>query len=401
MKIKKMIVLILLVIVVTSIFTGCGIAAAEVDMDTEAANGTATKNKILAIWEDKCTSMGNDVGEGFATTSVNMTSTAARGYYGTAIKPNFTFFIRDIAKVMYGSIFGTNYPYTDSFAFQPQLLNLSLYPPKLIKEVTEATTQSFATGKSAAKSALDGLRAVAAGVLISVWFMGFISQIVNEKFTMETLLKTLMQLMCGVVLILKGELLAEAFMKIAEEMMSTSASPTTGFNSFQAEIGKYLSGNNILAAGLGIKFLDLFGFGFVFFLDHGSLFAIALMIAPLWGQLQCAIKIVSMLIMRWLELVVRVTLAPVVFAFGAQTGFSQDAIRYIRGTFACALQPVFMMIGAAMFSEIGNVAARLFGKTSVSGLTGIMASVAMCAVYIIFNTYIGETKRLAQEIVAR
>jgi hypothetical protein len=37
----------------------------------------------------------------------------------------------------------------------------------------------------------------------------------------------------------------------------------------------------------------------------------------------------------------------------------------------------------------------------VNGLTGIVASIAMWAVYIIFNTYIGETKRLAQEIIAR
>ena len=102
------------------------------------------------------------------------------------------------------------------------------------------------------------------------------------------------------------------------------------------------------------------------------------------------------MIMRMLELYVRITFAPIPLAFGAQQGFTQDSIRYFRGVFACAAQPALMLAGVAAMPAIESALTSVF-----TGATGIMGSIACGLSYFVLSAYFGETKRLAQEIIAR
>jgi hypothetical protein len=185
-------------------------------------------------------------------------------------------------------------------------------------------------------------------------------------------------------------------------MDSFSASPTGAkYGAFQTEMGNLLAENiNSTNIGISIAGFISFGLGTVWF-DTNPLLVILLLAFPLFGQINCAYKIVSTMIMRMLELMARITFAPIPIAFSAQQGFSQDAIRYFRGIMACALQPVLMMVGAASIDTITTAVLKIFGFAGSGAATGIPAAIAIGLSYFVLSAYFNETKRLAHEIIAR
>jgi hypothetical protein len=225
---------------------------------------------------------------------------------------------------------------------------------------------------------------------------------VNEKFSMETLLKTIMQLTLGIVLIFNSDTFVIAFSQMGNVIINSFEDPSSGtFAAFQTQMLNYLR-NNIISFNAGFDLgIVRFGIG-TLWIDVGVILVIFHLIITLIALVICAYKTISMMIMRMLELTVRITLAPIPLAFGAQQGFSQDAIRYFRGIGACALQPVLMMIGAICIGTIAECVMQIVGASiKAKDVVGIPAVIAMTLSYFILTAYIGQTKQMAQDIVAR
>ena len=131
-----------------------------------------------------------------------------------------------------------------------------------------------------------------------------------------------------------------------------------------------------------------------------SMSAILLLIFPFIMQLICAYKIVSMMIMRTFEIMIRTTFAPIPLAFSAQNGFSEGAIRHFRGILACAMQPVLMIVGACCLESIATIVMQIFGGGDAGSITGFTASIAMGISYFILSTFFGQIKQLSNEVIA-
>lgn len=313
--------------------------------------------------------------------------------------------LRQLAVLMHDSIFDQKYAGVedDKFLDESKIKALKLNPRELIVSVSQTTADAlnkdYEGGGGKFASIFNVLKGAAAAILISMWAMGFISQIVNEKFTMETLLKTLMQLLCGILVITNSTVLVKAFVDTGQ-FLTDQLSANVDFASFsklEEEIRGHLSEVSVIEFGTKVIGHASASYG-TFVVDlMGPLQAIFLMAAPLFAELLCAYKICSIMIMRLLELTMRITFAPIPLAFSAQSGFSQEATRYLRSTLACAIQPALMLVGCMFVDTITDVVTGIFG-TDVSGIWG---SLAMCLSYFILNAFFGESKHLAQEIIAR
>ena len=311
---------------------------------------------------------------------------------------------REIAVMMHDSIFsdGQKYRQTDPFVDTTSITTLALEPKKIITKVSNVTSQYLnPRNKSELLPIINAMQGFAAAVLISMWAMGFISQIVNEKFTMETLLKTLMQLLCGILVITNSETLVMAFVDLGVALVNTTGQAQMAlFTQLERDIVDALSNVNLVNFGFHIFSWSL-GIG-TFIVDIWPLYAIFLMALPFFAELICAYKICSIMIMRMLELIMRVTFAPIPLAFSAQSGFSQEATRYLRSTLACAVQPALMLVGCLFVNTISEVVMQIFGQNyGAAGPGGPLGSVAMCLSYFILSAFMGESKHLAQEIIAR
>ena len=320
-----------------------------------------------------------------------------------------TGFLREIAIMMHNSIFVDGLEYdaaADPFADASNITTLALEPSQLIVSVSNITADHIdpASGSNQTLAdILDVMKGFAAAILISMWAMGFISQIVNEKFTMETLLKTLMQLLCGILVITNATVLVTAFIDMGIALVDQVGNiEYTAFKTLSDDIKTALSEVQIM--DVGFSFLGarsaLFG---TYIIDiFGPAYAILLMVLPFIAELLCAYKICSIMIMRMLELVIRITFAPIPLAFSAQSGFSQEATRYLRSTLACAVQPALMLVGCTFVGVIAEVVLEIFSvNAGPDGPGGLLGSLAMCLAYFILSAFIGESKHLSQEVIAR
>lgn len=317
--------------------------------------------------------------------------------YGLDPKSGVTIF-RDIAIMMYESIFMTTWA-TDNFQGD-SMGALNLNPVEIIKFVNSSTAEIINEGGGPLSNAVTAIQSLACAVLIAIWFMGFISQVVNEKFTIETLLKSLMQLLCGILLVTNAKIIVTAFANAGSALVNAigGGDVNSGFTGYQDAISSLLTDVTSYNIGFSIASIFTIGIGTVW-IDINAIIAILFMIFPFIILVMVAYKILSIMIMRMLELTIRIALAPIPIAFGAQSGFGQDSIRYFRATMACAMEPALMLLGAGMVGSIGKIVAQIFGM-DVSQLGLFMGMLAMGLSYLILNAYFGETKRLAKEIIA-
>jgi hypothetical protein len=114
--------------------------------------------------------------------------------------------------------------------------------------------------------------------------------------------------------------------------------------------------------------------------------------------MQCAFKIISTMVIRTIELTLRITLAPIPLSFSVQSGFSQEVMRYFRSTMACALHPLLIMLGACSIDTISAAVLSVLGYDPAA-IKGVPAVIAISLIYMILNAYIGETKHMAREII--
>ena len=314
--------------------------------------------------------------------------------------------LRSLAVMMHDSIFVDSLAYseTDYFVDKNSITTLALEPKELTVLVSNVTAEHIRPdGNEVLSKIIQVMQGFAAAILISMWAMGFISQIVNEKFTMETLLKTLMQLLCGILVITNATTLVTAFVDMGIALTNAIGDVKyAAFETLEKDIVEALSTVNIVDVNIKIFSWNLTVGSFVidFF---GPAYAIILMVLPFYAELLCAYKICSIMIMRMLELAMRITFAPIPLAFSAQSGFSQEATRYLRSTLACAVQPALIIVGCTFVGTIAEVIFQIFGSdlAESGGPGGLLGSIAMCMSYFILNAFIGESKHLAQEIIAR
>jgi hypothetical protein len=417
-KILKVLAVILLIAFVIPVFTGCGFSASYTKDSTDYSESGAnsiknsnnqhdqTKNSLVVEWEDTISSLNSSGNPVRDKNGIWAMSIHSYNNYGMNGRNGGISLFRELAITMYESVFNTTYSRTDDYFVKSDgsLGRLQLTPISLVKKVNQITSEYFADDyatKNGLTTVVDYIQGMACAILMAIWSMGFISQVVNEKFTMETLLKTLMQLMCGIVLITNSDVLVVAFANIGTDLINGFTDDTTAFTAFQTQMYNMLR-DNIFTINIGFDLgLFIFGIGTIW-IDLGCIFVMLHLVVPLIALIVCAYKIVSIMIMRMLELIIRITLAPIPLAFGAQQGFSQDSIRYLRGIAACALQPVLIIIGALCIGTIANCILAIFGGSQQSHeITGFTAVLAFTLSYLVFAAFLGEVKRLAQEIVAR
>jgi len=405
MKLKRIIkltALTLVMLIFVSLSTGCGYYMGTTVEGKNYGEGGLPENanQLCVAWEDKLSTIDDWGSEKAGVQGMWSTSVPITNDYGLRASEQIGGVFRKIAVLMYESVLGAEHG-TDDFCGE-KWQKFSLDPGDLIKKTTDITAEQISSSGGALGSLFTAIKGMAAAILIAIWAMGFISQVVNEKFSMETLLKTLMQLMCGILLITNATVIVEAFAEAGTALVDALDPGSAGdhFSGFQTEL------SNLLTANITVNSMG-FHFGFVKFalgslwFDFNPILVILLLVIPLVAQLMCAYKIVSIMIMRMLELTARITFAPIPIAFSAQNGFSQEAIMYFRKILACAMQPVFMLVGAACIDTIASAVMAIFGGGTASTLTGIVASFALALSYMVLSAYFGETKRLAQDIIAR
>ena len=396
-KFLKIGLICLLILVLTTSLTGCGFAGAYVNQDVASASGSipSGSNTLVAVWEDKITSSAHPKNSMNGIWQVPL-DVDTSGAYGLQPENSIGSLFRRIAVMMYESIFGAEY--SKDYFVGPQWDPFSLDPASVMNSVMTETKDLIDSNKlSTVTSAVQGL---ACGILVVIWALGFIQQIIDERFTIESLLKTLLQLVCGILIVLNATTIVKAFAAAGSALVVNGNSNIGGqFGDFASSINNMLH-EKLLSLNIGIdaKIFKL-GIGTIW-LDFQPIMVILYLAFPLIAMINCAYKIVSKMIMRSLELLARITFAPIPIAFGSQKGFGQDAIRYFRGTLACAAEPVLMLLGCACVGEIASAVVEIFNKSakpqSIAGITG---SIAMGLAYFVLAAYFGETKRMAHEII--
>lgn len=299
-------------------------------------------------------------------------------------------FTRQLPLILFQSIFGS---YSDPLASPPE--SVTLEPSTVLTKTVEGF-DSFVQG---ATGLTNSLKTLALAILLGMWAINFVGIVVNEKFTMEALLKGFMQFVCGALLVDNAGTIVGALAQLGTEALKmlgdgSGATVAKAFKSLQTSMSKYLADVLTINIAFDLIILDPFVIGAVV-IDVESIMLLLLLAAPFYLQIKLAFKIVSVVITRSLELYVRVALAPIPLAFAASNGFGPETIRYFRSTMACALQPTLMMAGCAAIPSIASAIGGVFGAT-FSGIPGILA---LCATYIIISTYFGETKQLAHSII--
>jgi hypothetical protein len=394
---KKMIRIIALVMMMGCIlylFSGCGFAP-----------GGANNNLCLEKDEDTIVNLKGQEFKGFGVSFDRLNATSDE--YGSGVDPKTqgVTYIRDAAILIYESIFGEDsYQWAnDNFRGSNRLgSGFKLDPTLLIHDITDKAT--FDIASAALGDVSSAMQGFAVAILIAVWAMGFISQIVNEKFTMETLLKTLMQLLCGVVIIFEAPTLVGWMLDAGNAIVDSFSADNDLISKFSGVSDSIINemDNGIISFSMAIDIINLIvaPIGTIW-IDYGPIIAIVMMAFPLAMMIVCAYKIVSIMIMRMLELTVRIIFAPIPLAFGAQNGFSQDTIRYLRGVMACAAQPALMIAGALCVDAIATCILHIFGMSAASEASGWIGCIAMGLSFLVLSSYLGQTKQLAQEIIAR
>lgn len=320
--------------------------------------------------------------------------------------------LRDIALFCMNAVFGagtSGEKGTDYFTNAGAFGTVTADPITILNRMNEATSgwltgsgDSGGTIGSVASSLGTIVRSMAISILIAVWAMNFINLVVQERFTMEALLKGFMQLMMGIIVVMNADVLVNAFAKAGMELMEAVPQEgySIGFSNFKEELFGQLSKISAVSIGMNILVVKE-GFGTIWFDITGPVIVTAMLLFPLIQVLMLAYKIISIMIMRLLELYLRITLAPIPLAFAANNGFSHETIRYFRGVLACAAQPLLVVLAVLMLPSIGDVVVAAFGGQGSGTITGIPAVLALGISYLVANAFIGETKGLAQEIIAR
>ena len=363
--------------------TGCGMLTPGSDICRENDEG----NGLVTMQGDELLPFN------FITLT---TFNPARVNIGNAVNIKIPMF-RDLAVILYKSLFPNQWEATDfESSWVKNVDGVNLDPAHVAKETMDKTGDFLSDDLNTLTTAI---KSAAITILIAVWLIGFLQQMINEKWSPETLLKTLMQLICGLIFIQNIDLVINAFVQLGEGFMDAITLEQSEAATQYQDFNQYLLSlmTSIAAIPMGISIFAIqIPIGAIY-VDLMVIWALILMILPAFFQLQCVYKIISAIIMRTIELHVRMSFAPLPIAFGLQQGFSQESISYIRKTLSCAMQPVLILLGCALAGGIANIVSQVLNLNQASPFGAIV----MCITSLCLSAYLGETKQLAQDIIAR
>lgn len=386
----RILLLFLIALISASTLTGCGTIEIDTSMEKEEYTGGSGPG-FMSVYKDAIVINGKEgaVQKGEIAPSDTVTGLVE-------VKNNVP---RQVAKMMAKTVLGSA-PAPDKFDGQggDSWGTISFSPGTILQKTNEATIAAV-TGNGAMQQVYNALKKVAMGVLFVVWFMGFVSSAAGEQITMETALKSLLQLVCGMLIVLNSHIFAQAFAQLGNVAIGSSIGAVgASFSSLIAKVNEFMSSINYLGIGVNIGVITK---GFLcLWWDSGSLFVIALLAYPFYQAIRAAYKIVSIMISRYFELIFGVAVAPIALALSAQRGFDHGVIMYLRKITAAALQPFLIVIAVMSFESLTNMVLSIFGNAAAGGLGVIPAVVAVSCSYMVFSAFVGETKHIAKEFIA-
>ena len=386
----RILLLFLIALISASTLTGCGTIEIDTSMEKEEYTGGSGPG-FMSVYKDAIVINGK---EGAVQKGEIKPSDSVTGL--VEVKNNVP---RQVAKMMAKTVLGSA-PAADQFDGKggDSWGTISFSPGTILQKTNEATIAAV-TGNGAMQQVYNALRKVAMGVLFVVWFMGFVSSAAGEQITMETALKSLLQLVCGMLIVLNSHIFAQAFAQLGNVAIGSSIGAVgAGFSSLIKKVNEFMSSINYLGIGVNIGVITK-GF-FCLWWDSGSLFVIGLLAYPFYQAIRAAYKIVSIMISRYFELIFGVAVAPIALALSAQRGFDHGVIMYLRKITAAALQPFLIVIAVMSFESLTDMVLSIFGNASAGGLGVIPAVVAVSCSYMVFSAFVGETKHIAKEFIA-
>lgn len=362
----------------------------KTDDSVKTTDSSGSPKDLNYFAKNKVTTSGNLVSNGTKVITLSPEKGATSLMHTAAAIMFKSLFNEDIAHGSYSSAVGGT------------ISSISLFPIDVVKTTNKATSDALMSKDNFAETVIGLCVKIAAGIFIIVWSMTFINQIVNERFTMESALKGFMQLILGLAVALNAKVFVSAFVWAGDALVNQITGPAeaesiaSAFGGFKNEV-KGLVENSITTVSIGFKLTGIKVAVGTVWLDLGALGAVAEMVLPFAFEVLCAYQIVSQLIMRFLELLVRIAIAPIPIMMSSHSGFTSEMLRFFKSTLACAVQPVLMVIGATMFGAISEIVSDIFNKSNGSG---IFAVVAMAVGFLILSAFMGKTRQLATEIVA-
>jgi hypothetical protein len=250
-KTTKLFLLLVLIVLVSALFTGCGFAGADnTNEKTEFNNGLGSKNNFCLVWKNAISSTnkggsGSEKKKGvWAVSPIDATQS-----YGSEVGKNSGITItRDIAIFMYNSLFGGGYPY-DTFSGNHKFGEITLNPKDII--VASNNSMSGAIAKGGNLDALStSVKGMAEAIFVAVWLMGALQQIVNEKWTPETMLKTFMQFILAILLIENATMIVQLMSDAGTALVNEAAGSMGGAGKGDA-FAKFAQGiSDILKEGI-------------------------------------------------------------------------------------------------------------------------------------------------------
>lgn len=377
----KVICLILVMVVMTTTLTGCVSLALGEGVGLKVENGDL-----------------KDAGTGADVSGFGIVLHAAHQDVDTISNPDKIYGLitvtRQLPLFLFHSVLaGHN---SDNLATAPALGGATLDPESVLTN----TVNSFTDFISAGATIATNFQHFSLCILLCMWALNFVGIVVNEKFTMEALLKGFMQFICGALLVESAGTIVVAFNGMGVEAMGLVGDAGTtiaeSFSGLHDSIhDTFLDKTLVLAAAFDIKLIDPFVLGAIV-LDIESVMVVILLAVPFYLQIKLAFKIISVVLTRSLELFIRVAFAPIPLAFASSNGFGPETIRYFRSTMACALQPALMMAGCVAIEPMVASINTVFGFSADAVVPGVLS---LCAAYIVISTYFGETKQLAHSII--
>ena len=250
--------------------------------------------------------------------------------------------------------------------------------------------QALGIGSSIAGAVAGFSTGLAAGMMVAVWFGNMLMLVIQERFTMEALLKGCMHLIVGLFVVYNARTFAQIFVGLLQGNTNLA-----GENQFAQAAGAALSdikgyyaalGVNIPVAQVGIPV------GYVFMDDIGTAATIAIgCIMVLGAQISCAVACVSAMVPVGLEMTLRIQLAPLIFAMSAQTGWTPSTINYLKGCVAAGLTPTLIAMMVARAPEIAD---------SFAGGNLLAMAIAYTIVYKSMGGFIGQASQITHQVLS-
>lgn len=281
---------------------------------------------------------------------------------------------------------------------------VDLSPKSVVTKISEETASAIDDLKENPdlSSVTEAIIALAMGVLVFLWGANLVTKVVEERFTFETFIKSFLFLIIGVVFIDNATEIVSLLIKLGEALIPKSTGTTNlPVTDYITRVSNHLNESLVFVKankGLG----DLFKSGAdsyeVIYIGLPWLLSILMLLIPFIAVLLCAFQIVTQMIMRIIELVVRLILAPIPIAWSAYRGFNEGISHFLKSTFACIMQPVIIVVACI---AIGTIVEVILNTLNATNGKWFIQMIALAFAYFSLSQFIGKSDFLSKEIIGR